>query len=95
MPSPGTSNRKITPVMAVLALQVLCILFLATEATLDLFGLELEDMLGTRDVLEFLVILALVLGAIFLGRELRDLLRRQRAMEDQLRAASGAFAELL
>ena len=91
----GAVTRKRKLLYAVLALQVVCILFLATEAAMDMFGLELEDMLGTRDVLEFAVVAALVLGAVFIAGEIRALLRRQKSLEDQVMAASGAFHELL
>ena len=95
---PATSNRfgrRRLYLIGVLSLQVLCILFLGTEAALDIVGIELEDLLGTRNFLEFAVVSALVLGAVFVGNEIRALLRRQRAMEDQLMAVSGAFHELL
>ena len=91
----GTATRKRKMLYGVLALQVLCIMFLATEAALDMVGVELEDLLGTRDVLEFAVVAALVLGAVFIASEIRALLRRQKALEDQIMAASGAFQELL
>ena len=88
-------SRKRLLLFGVLALQVLCILFLATEASLDMVGIELEDLLGTRDVLEFAVVMALIFGAVFTALEIRALLRRQKIIEDQLMAASGAFQELL
>ena len=95
LPAQRSFGRKRTLLIGVLVLQVLCILFLATEAALDIVGIELEDLLGTRDLLEFAVVAALILGAVFVGTEIRALLRRQKAMEHQLMAASGAFQELL
>ena len=76
-------------------LQGLCLAFLAAEASLDLVGVELEEMLGTRNVLEITVVAALALGMVVLGREIRALVARQHALEDQLRVASGAFHDLL
>ena len=91
----GRATRKRRVLYGVLVLQVVCIMFLATEAALDMVGIELEDLLGTRDVLEFAVVAALVLGATFIAGEIRALLRRQKSLEDQVMAASGAFQELL
>jgi DNA-binding CsgD family transcriptional regulator len=45
--------------------------------------------------LETLVVSALVFGLIFTILEIRQVLGRQKRMEQQLRAASGAFSQLL
>lgn len=88
-------NSKRIWLMGVLALQVSCILFLASEVVFELMGMEFEDILGVRDWFEFLVVAALTLGAVLLGLEIRAILRRQKTIEDQLMAASGAFQDLL
>jgi DNA-binding CsgD family transcriptional regulator len=93
-PTPSSGSKR-TWLMIVLALQVSCILFLASEAGFELFGLEFEDLLGIRDWFEILVVAALTLGAVFIGLEVRAMLRRQKVMEHQLMAASGAFNDLL
>lgn len=88
-------QRRRSVLIGVLALQALCILFLMVEASLDVVGMELEDILGTRDVLELFVVLALVFGAVYLVLELRRMAARQKLLEDQMKVASGAFHELL
>ena len=88
-------QRRRTILTGVLALQAVCILFLITEATMDMFGMELEDFLGTQDVMEFIVVAALVLGAAYLVLEFRRVVARQKVLEDQVKIASGAFFELL
>lgn len=99
MPTPNNSaqriGRKRTWLMLALGLQVVGLLFLGTEASLDLFGIELEEVLGTRNLLEIFVVAALAFGAFILVGEIRGLRARQRALEDQVRAASGAFHEVL
>lgn len=81
--------------IGLLVLQIVCLGFLGTEATLDLYGIELEDLLGTRNFLEILVVTALALGAAATALQLRNLARRNARIEDRLRAASGAFGDLL
>ena len=84
------------------AIQALCTGYFALDVLLDVFGTgtALDDIdtgtgLTDHDVVEALVTLALVLGLAFTGSELLRLLRRQTRMADQLKVASGAFADLL
>ena len=88
-------QRRRAILMGVLVLQTFCVLFLITEATMDIFGMELEDMLGTEDVMEFVVVVALLMGAGYLMLEFRRVIARQKVLEDQVKIASGAFFELL
>ena len=90
-----TSGKRKTWLIGLLILQIVCLAFLATEAVLDLFSIELEEVLGTRNLLEILVVLALALGAAATALQLRRLAERNARIEDQLRAAQGAFADLL
>lgn len=89
------TRRRRTILAGVLALQAICILFLIVEATLDTLGMELEDILGTQDLLEIVVVAALLLGAGYLLLEFRRVVARQKVLEDQFKIASGAFSELL
>lgn len=88
-------QRRRKLLLGVLVLQTFCILFLLTEASLDIVGLELEEILGTQNVMEFIIVFALVAGAGVLAAEFRAVLERQKVLEDQLKAASGAFNDLL
>ncbi len=90
---PLTGKRRV--LVPLLLLQVLCILFLLLESGLDIFGVELEELLGTQSFLELIVVGVLICGAAYTALELRRLTRRNAKVEEQLRAASGAFAELL
>ena len=80
-------QRRRMILTGVLALQAFCISFLIVEATMDMFGLELEDFLGTQDVMEFIVVAALVLGAGYLVLEFRRVVARQKVLEDQVKIA--------
>jgi DNA-binding CsgD family transcriptional regulator len=90
-----------TPIIWVLfALQAFCAVFFMADAVSDILGFEVaetEPESGTslHDGFEYLIALALVLGTIFTGFELRRTMQRQTRIEQQLRAASGAFAEVL
>lgn len=80
---------------ALFALQAFCVLFFLADAIGDLLGHE--NRLGWRntDSFEYLVAGALTLSFIYTARQLLAILRRQDRIEDQLRAASGAFHEML
>lgn len=81
---------------ALFALQAFCVAMLAGDALGDFFGLA-ADAAGDDDGdgLEAVVVVALIFGLIYSGAEMLRVLRRQRLLEDQLRAASGAFNQLL
>ncbi len=89
-----TSSRHLG-LWGLLGLQAFCVFLLIGEITAE--AIVGEESLGVADseLVEAVVIVALVLGLIFTALEIRRLLGRQRRIEDQLRAASGAFVELL
>lgn len=89
------ASRRRAGLFLALALQVLGLCFLAAEASLDMVGIELEQVLGTRNLLEICVVAALAVGALITLREIMSLRARQIVLERQLRAASGAFHEIL
>lgn len=88
---PNIVNRSTGGLWALMGLLLLCSLFFLSDAIGDLVGWQVED----SDTLETLVVLALVVAVGLTGFEIRKVLDRQRRLEDQLRAASGAFSELL
>lgn len=88
---PNIVNRRTGGLWALMSLLVLCSLFFLSDSIGDLFGWQVED----SDTLETLVVLALVVAVGLTGFEIRKILDRQRRLEDQIRAASGAFSELL
>lgn len=88
-------DRRQTGLVVALSLQLMGLAFLGVEASLDVVGIEVEEVLGTRNLLEIIVVAALVVGAAITLREVMTLRARQRVLEDRLRAASGAFHDIL
>ena len=89
------SRSKALALWGLLALQSFCALFFLADALADLFGWTALPRGLDNDQFEFLVVLALVLGIAFTCREIHKMLGRQRRMESGLRAAAGAFYEVL
>ncbi len=90
-----TANWKDMAPWALFCLQAVCVLFIVTEEIAGaIFG---EQAIGVleNDLLEYLIITALVVGLVFSGFEIHKGLNRQKRMEQQVKAASGAFASLL
>ena len=77
------------------ALQGLCALFLVIDVIADLAGWEAQTGMRENDMFEYAVVLALVVSLFYTGREIFRLMRRNERVENQLKAASGAFGELL
>ncbi|MCP4303559.1 MAG: helix-turn-helix transcriptional regulator [bacterium] len=80
---------------AVFGVQLACALFILGDTVLDVLGLEQTSPLGDSDSFEYVIAVALLLGVAVTGLQIKRMLGRQRRMENQLMAASGAFAELL
>lgn len=96
-PAPFTraSKSKALALWGLLALQSFCALFFLADALADLFGWGTLPRALDHDQFEFLVVLALLLSIAFTCREIYRMLGRQKRMERGLRAAAGAFHELL
>lgn len=77
------------------ALQALCCAYFLLDTFIDLVMPAAAILVVESDVVEALVTIALFLGLAFTGSELRKLMQRQDQMTDQLKVASGAFADLL
>jgi DNA-binding CsgD family transcriptional regulator len=98
--SPTMPSRKLPLIWALFALQAFCAVFFMSDAVFDVLGIEteepeVEDSISLHDAVEYLIAAALVLGTIFTGFELRRAQQRQAHVERQLKAASGAFAEVM
>lgn len=87
--------RKTWALWLLLALQGFCALFFLVDVVLDLMGFE--DALGgvEHHMFELIVVLALGFGVVLTSLEIRKVLRRNKRIAAQLRAASGAFWELM
>ena len=76
-------------------LQALCAAFFLADGVFDLLGVENAPGVRDSDGFEYLVVIVLVVSLAFTGRQLFMMMSRHKRIEDQLRAASGAFAELV
>lgn len=87
------------PLAILFVMQFFCMVFFLVDGfpdALTVSGTEtLDDDAGTSDILESFVSVVLAASVLFSGYQLIQLLNRNQRMEDQLKIASGAFAELL
>lgn len=88
-------NRRVGFLWGLLLLQSLCALFFIYDALSDRFGVMKTWPMVENLTLETLIVAALVLGLLFTAYEIRRVLGRQKRMEQQLKIASGAFAQIL
>ena len=77
------------------AIQGVCCIYFVLDVVLDLFVPGHNSTLAESDIVEAIITVALFFGLAFTASELRHVLRRQDQMADQLKVASGAFADLL
>lgn len=89
------SDGRNFALLGLFALQALCVVLLSGEAVVDVFGGESPVGVPDSDAFEYLIVAALFLGLLATGREIWKVLGRQKRMETQMMAASGAFAQLL
>jgi DNA-binding CsgD family transcriptional regulator len=82
--------------VAVVGVQVVCALFFVWETTASVLGVRREPLSWQlRELMELGAAFGLLVGVGFGASMLARALRRNRAMEGQLRQVSGAFVELL
>jgi len=93
-PVPAAVGRRVRALAALFAVQALCAVFFVGDVAADLLDGSPGES-GRHLGVELVAALGLVAGLGFTGLEVRRLLLRQRRVEDQLRAASGAFLDLL
>ena len=84
-----------TALYILFALQAFCALFFLADAVGDFLGHEDIAGVGDSDTFEYMVAAALTLSVIYTGRQILIMLNHQKRIENQLRAASSAFHELL
>ncbi len=90
-PARPPATGKAALLAGLLTLQVACTFFFIADVVADLATGDHDP----HDWFEFAVVGALTLGTVFTAREVMRIFGRQRRIEEQLRAASGAFAELV
>jgi DNA-binding CsgD family transcriptional regulator len=88
-------NWKIAWPWLLFGLQGICIFFLVTEEVVDWFWGENPASVVGNDIVENLIVAALVVSLIATGFEVRKTMTRQKRLEQQVKAASGAFAAML
>lgn len=76
-------------------LQAVSALFFLADALGDAAGMKISTGFIRHQTAELIVVGVLLVSLILTGREIRRMLRRQKRMNDQLRIASGAFAEII
>ncbi len=80
----------------IIAVQAFCALFFVSDIVISVFGLRTRPISWqTREYLELGAAIGLVLGVVLGAFALWSSLRRSRRAESRLRAASGAFLELM
>jgi DNA-binding CsgD family transcriptional regulator len=80
----------------ILVLQVACAIFFVSDILLALFRVPIDPVPWRyRELMEIGAALGLILGVVLGAITLRASLLRTRAVEQALRAASGAFMELV
>ena len=76
-------------------MQALCCAFFLFDILMDLTLPGSTNIVVESDVIEAVVTFALFFGLAFTGSELRKMIQREDHITDQLKVASGAFADLL
>ncbi len=81
--------------LSLFALQAICCAYFLMDIAWDMLWPASINKIADSDTLEILVTVALFFGLAFTGNELRQILRRQNQLEDQIKVASGAFSEVM
>ena len=91
----GESPARLATLVLAIALQAACAVFFLGDVVADLSLGDAEGNSLSHNVVELAAALGLALGVLFLARELRRLMARQKRMAVQIEAASGAFHDVL
>lgn len=88
--------KRAAPYIAILLVQALCAFFFVSDILSSVIGFRSTPISWEmREALEISASVGLVLGVVVGGLMLRRALRERHRAEEQLRRASGAFADLL
>ncbi|MBF9033889.1 helix-turn-helix transcriptional regulator [Rhodobacterales bacterium HKCCE2091] len=88
--------RPRTGFLLVLAVQFVCAFFFVSDIVLSVLGVPVPPMpWRLRELMEIAAALGLVLGFVLGAILLRSSMHRARSAEDALRAASGAFMDVV
>lgn len=87
--------RRINLLWILFALQLACAVFFFGDAFFDIVGYPSEFALRQMDQFEFVVSVGLVFSLGFTASELYRLMQAKKRLEMSVRAASGAFQQVL
>ena len=87
-------NSRIS-LASLLAVQLFCAVFFLGEGLLESFDLDLDATGISHDVFESVLAVALLGSLLLTVIEIRSLQEREEHMKSKLKAATGAFAQLL
>ncbi len=88
--------KRAAPYVAILVVQALCAFFFVSDILSSMFGFQTDPISWEmREFMEIGAAFGLILGVVLGGLMLRRALRERHRAEEQLRRASGAFADLL
>jgi DNA-binding CsgD family transcriptional regulator len=88
--------RRAAPFIAIFVIQAFCAFFFVSDILSSVLGIRSDPISWEmREAMEIGASLGLVLGLVVGGIMLRRALRDRHRAEEQLRRASGAFADLL
>jgi len=95
-PTKRSAHRSRTlALFGLLGFQSLCAVYFLVDVVADIFGWEHFPHEAGHDYIEGAVVAALVFGIAFTALEIRNVLQRHQSMEATLKAASGAFHQLM
>ncbi|MBL9049782.1 MAG: helix-turn-helix transcriptional regulator [Tabrizicola sp.] len=88
--------KRALPFLAIFVIQALCAVFFVSDVLSSVLGIRTTPISWEmREMIEIGASLGLVLGVVVGGFMLRRALKERHRAEEQLRRASGAFADLL
>jgi DNA-binding CsgD family transcriptional regulator len=88
--------KRAAPFIAILIIQALCAVFFVFDILTSVLGIQVTPVSWElRELMEIGASLGLILGLVVGGLMLRRALKERHRAEEQLRRASGAFADLL
>jgi DNA-binding CsgD family transcriptional regulator len=88
--------RRAAPFIAIFVIQALCAVFFVSDILSSVLGIRSTPLSWEmREAMEIGASIGLALGVIVGGLMLRRALKERHRAEEQLRRASGAFADLL
>ncbi|MDA4848440.1 helix-turn-helix transcriptional regulator [Hoeflea poritis] len=76
-------------------LQAVCCAYFLMDIAWDLFWPQSVNQLAESDLVETIVTIALFFSLAFSVNELRQIMKRNDRLEDQIKVASGAFTEVM